>query len=153
MADKKDGMKDDLSDRTKNTKTSANSTNEDKKPKRRLRAAPVSVREQSERAQAKAGKPGKRSRVGRILGAPFRLIGRIFRPLGRFKPFRVLGYILAPPYFRNAWREVKQVTWPDRKKSRQLTFAVIVFSLVFGIIIAATDYGLDKLFRKVILEQ
>jgi len=73
--------------------------------------------------------------------------------LGRFKPFRILGYILAPPYFRNAWRELKQVTWPTGKQSRQLTFAVIVFSLVFGIIVATTDYGLDKLFRKVILKQ
>lgn len=140
--------------KTKDTKAEVETqSEEDKKAKRRLRAAPVSVREQSERAQAKAGKPTKRSKAGRVLGAPFRLIGRMFRPLGRFKPFRVIGYIIVPPYLRNAWKELRQVTWPTRKQSRQLTFAVIIFSLIFGVIVTITDYGLDKLFKKVILKQ
>lgn len=122
--------------------------------KRRLRAAtPVSVREQSERAQAKADQPSRRSRAGSIVSAPFRFIGRILRPLGAFKPIRALGYVVAPPYIRNSWRELRQVTWPNRTQTRQLTFAVIVFSLVFGIVVAVTDYGLDKLFRAVILKQ
>jgi len=123
-------------------------------PKRRLRAAaPVSVREQSERAQAKADQPSRRNRAGRIIGTPFRLIGRMVRPLGNFKPIRALGYVIAPPYIRNSWRELRQVTWPNRTQTRQLTFAVIMFSLVFGAVVAVTDYGLDKLFKAVILKQ
>jgi len=124
-----------------------------KKQKRQLKAVPETLREQSERAQAKSSKPKTRSKVGRVLSAPFRLIGRIFRPLGKFKFFRAIGYILAPPYIRNALKELRLVTWPNRKQTRQLTFAVIVFSVVFGVIVAITDYGLDKVFRKLILKQ
>lgn len=97
---------------------------------------------------------------------PFRLVGRgiakVFRPL-RFllwpfktRPVRFIGRVLAAifflRYFRNAWKEVRQVTWPTRKETWQLTFAVFVFAVVFGIMITATDYGLDKLVRKIILK-
>lgn len=125
----------------------------DKKPKRRLRAAPVSMREQNQRAQLQADS-GNRSRAGKVAGAPFRAIGRLFSPLkklNRFRPFRIIGYIIAPPYVRNSWRELKLVTWPTGKQSRQLTFAVVVFSLVFGVIVFVVDYGLDKLFKATIL--
>jgi preprotein translocase SecE subunit len=123
------------------------------KKKRQLKAAPVTVREQGEIARGKSSRPGVKSKTGRILGVPFRAIGRLFRPLGKFKVFRILGHIIAPPYLRNAFKELRMVTWPTGKQSRQLTFAVIVFSLIFGVIAAITDYGLDKLFRTVILKK
>lgn len=126
------------------------------KPKRRvLRAAPAptTLREQSEQAQAKSNRPAKASRLGRILSAPFRFIGRLFRPLGKIRFFRVIGFILAPPYIRNAWNELRQVTWPNRTQTRRLTFAVIVFSVIFGGVVAIVDYGLDKVFRALILNQ
>ncbi len=134
----------------------ADTHNDDEATKRKrrvLRSAtePTTLREQSEKAQAKSVREGKRSRVGRALGVPFRLIGRILRPLGKFKFFRAIGYILAPPYIRNAWNEVRLVTWPNSHQTRRLTFAVIVFSLIFGGIVAIVDYGLDKLFRALIL--
>ncbi len=128
----------------------------DSTAKRRLRAAPT-IREQSEKATAKAALPAKRSIVSTILGAPFRLIAWIFRPLfrflGKYKFFRFIGYIFVPPYFRSAWRELKLVTWPNFRQTRDLTFAVIMFSIVFGALVAVTDYGLDKIFRKVFLQQ
>ncbi len=133
-----------------------NSENGDNKRTRRVlrpAAEPTTLREQSEKAQAKSGLEGKRSRIGRILSAPFKLIGRIFRPLGKFKVFRAIGYVLAPPYIRNAWKELRLVTWPNARQTRRLTFAVIVFSLIFGGIVAIVDYGLDKLFRALILNQ
>jgi preprotein translocase SecE subunit len=72
-----------------------------------------------------------------------------------WKPFKVVGRFLSkyliPPYFKNSWRELQMVTWPDRKQTRDLTFAVILFSIVFGAIVALVDFGLDKLFKKVIL--
>jgi preprotein translocase SecE subunit len=43
------------------------------------------------------------------------------------------------------------VTWPSRKQTRDLTIAVILFSIAFGAIVALVDFGLDKLFKKVIL--
>ena len=131
----------------------------DSKPKRRLKPA-QSVREQSEMAAAKASAPRKRGIVSRTLGAPFRLLGGllakifgpVFRFLGRYRFFRAIGYVLFPPYFRSAWRELRQVTWPDFRTTRDLTFAVLVFSIIFGVIVAVVDYGLDKLFRAIILD-
>jgi hypothetical protein len=51
----------------------------------------------------------------------------------------------------SAWKELRQVTWPGRKETRQLTLAVFVFATVFGLMVTLTDYGLDKVFKKVIL--
>ncbi|HET8670873.1 MAG TPA: preprotein translocase subunit SecE, partial [Candidatus Saccharimonadales bacterium] len=72
--------------------------------------------------------------------------------LGTFKPFRILGLILVPPYFRNSWKELRQVTWPRFKDSLRLTFAVFAFAAVFGALVALLDYGLDKVFKEVLLK-
>lgn len=123
-------------------------------PKRRLKA-PQSIREQSELATAKAAAPQRRGVVGKVVSAPFRILGRliapVFRFLGRYRFFRAIGYVLVPPYFRTAWQELRLVTWPNFRQTRDLTFAVLVFSVIFGLIVAAVDYGLDKLFRAIIL--
>jgi preprotein translocase SecE subunit len=82
-------------------------------------------------------------------------IGRIFKntPLKIFRrPLRIIGRILVPVYFRNSARELKLVTWPSWKQSRQLTYAVLVFAVVFGAVIAGVDYGLDKVFRNILLK-
>ncbi len=125
--------------------------------KRRLKAAPQSLREQSEIATAKAGKAGRRGIISTILGAPFRLLAHLLRPvfkyLNKYKFFRIIGYIFVPPYFRSAWRELRLVVWPNFRQTRDLTFAVIVFSIIFGALVAVIDYGLDKVFRKVFLQQ
>lgn len=54
-------------------------------------------------------------------------------------------------YFEGAWRELKQVRWPDRGATWSLTLAVMVFSLFFAAIILGLDYVFNELFRKVIL--
>lgn len=69
-----------------------------------------------------------------------------------FKLFRLLGLIIAPPYVRSSWVELKQVTWPNRRNSRQLTSAVLIFAVIFGTVVALVDYGLDKIFRHVLLK-
>lgn len=73
----------------------------------------------------------------------------ILKPV--FWLFRLIGLVLAPPYVRNSWRELRQVTWPTRKQSRQLTGAVLIFAAVFGATIAIVDYGLDKVFKSLLL--
>jgi preprotein translocase SecE subunit len=85
-----------------------------------------------------------------------------FRPVRRFfgwlfglslwKPLKFVGHYIMPPYFRNSWRELKLVTWPNRKQSRQLTFAVIMFSVVLGVFVALLDLGFGKLFKEVIVK-
>ena len=54
-------------------------------------------------------------------------------------------------YLKGARRELKKVTWTSRREAIKLTFAVIVFTLVFVIFTAIIDYGLDKAFEKIIL--
>lgn len=91
-----------------------------------------------------------------------RLIAKIIRPL-RFllwpfktRPAKFVGRTLAAifflRYFRNAWQELKGVTWPTRKETWQLTSAVFIFAVLFGVVITAVDYGLEKLFKVVFLK-
>lgn len=133
-------------------KSASSESSNDKPKKRQLRPAPT-VREQSQKASARAEKPRRRSKARRVLGAPFRLAAKPFRLLGKFKFFRVVGLILWPKYFRNSVHELRMVTWPDRKQTFRLTMAVIIFSIIFGVTIAIVDFGLDKVFKKVILQQ
>lgn len=129
-----------------------------KTTKRRLRAPSQTVRQQAEKAQAEALKPEGKRRLrtaAATAGKPLGFIGRLFnrQPFKAFgKVLRLVGRILLPKFIRNAFAELKYVTWPDRKQSRQLTFAVIMFAIVFGVIVTVVDYGLDKLFRALILK-
>ena len=54
-------------------------------------------------------------------------------------------------YFTGAWRELRQVRWPDRPATWGLTLAVILFSAFFAVLILGLDYGFNELFRKVLL--
>lgn len=98
---------------------------------------------------------------GKVFGPAGRFIKKIVRPF-RFilKPFktrparfigRLLSKILLFNYFRTSWHELRQVTWPGRKETLQLTFAVFIFAISFGLLIAVVDYGLSKLFQEVLL--
>ena len=69
--------------------------------------------------------------------------------LGRFLTKR---RSLIPSYFKNSWREVRQVVWPNRRDTIKMTIAVFVFAVFFGLLIALVDYGLDKLFKQFILK-
>jgi preprotein translocase subunit SecE len=115
------------------------------KQSRRLREANETVRERSLGVTANpAVKPSITHLFFHKIGAfgfwkPFRFVGRF------------LGKYIIPPYFKNSWKELRMVTWPNRKQTRQLTFAVIIFSIIFGVLVAVVDFGLDKLFKKVIL--
>jgi preprotein translocase SecE subunit len=132
---------------------------ETKKKKRKIRSASESVRE---RAVAKSNTPEKKRRVqktAKTISKPFKAVRRVggktyFLPLpdnrlGRFMNKR--RYFI-PRYFKESWQELKQVTWPDRKETTKLTLAVFTFALIFGILVAVTDYGLDQLFKRTVLK-
>ncbi len=128
---------------------------EAKKSKRRIVKKAETVREKTEKS---ANTPVKTKKSGvirlalRYIGLPFRIIGKPFARLGKLKPFRILGRILWPTYFRNSWKELRQVTWTTRRETWQLTLAVIIFSVIFGVLIAIVDYGLDKGFKQLLLK-
>lgn len=135
-----------------------------KTPRRRKPAE--SVRERSVKT---AKKPEGKRRIRKTAGAvsrPFAIAGRFIKKI--LRPFRfllwpfktrlvrfigrVLAAILFFRYFRESWQELKQVTWPNRRQTIQLTIAVFIFATVFGLIITITDYGLGKIFEKILLQ-
>jgi len=133
----------------KNTEESNNSV------KRRLKTNTETVRERSAKHQLKAAEPPKPNLFSSFWFGftwPLRKLFGYIAKLNRFRVFRVIGRILYPTYFRTSVKELKLVTWPNRRTSWRLTYAVIVFSVIFGIIVAIVDFVLDKLFKELIIK-
>lgn len=116
------------------------------------------VKERVAKQSKKATTESKRSRksdtavkVAKKASKPFRFLGWPFR----LKPvrfvFRVIGRIIFPRYFRNSFKELRQVTWPSRKETWKSTFAVLIFAVGFGAFITITDIVFDKIIRRIVL--
>jgi len=132
-----------------------------KKGKRRVRN-PETFRERA----LKAAETTERPQRAKPLIKGTKAAGSVFKPLGRalgklynakaFKPVRkvlsIIGDILFVGYFRRSWQELRDVTWPNWQQSRRLTFAVLVFAVVFGAVIAGVDWVLDKAFKDLLLK-
>ena len=83
---------------------------------------------------------------------PLRQIGHGFRWFFRLRAIRFIGRMLGFRYIRDSAQELRNVTWPSFRESMRLTGAVILFSVIFGALIAVVDYGLDKVFRQILLK-
>lgn len=83
---------------------------------------------------------------------PLKQIGHGLRWFFMLRPVRFVGRMLGFTYIRDSWQELRGVTWPTFRESMRLTGAVILFSIIFGAIIAVVDYGLDKLFKQILLK-
>ena len=130
---------------------------------KRLVKNPDSFRERAIKAAEASDRPSRRSLMKHgvvlLLNPIAKPLGKALRKFSKLKPvafllkiLRLIGKIIFPAYFRNSWKELKLVTWPNWKQSRQLTFAVLVFAIVFGAAIAIVDFGLDKLFKNILLK-
>lgn len=124
--------------------------NDSKTTKRRLKAPTQTVREQAAKAQDKADKPSQRKLKASEDTKPSRVRSSLGKVFNR-QPFRLIGKILVPPFVRGAISEVRQVTWPNRRETMRLTFAVIVFAIAFGIVVTGVDWVLDKAFKALII--
>jgi preprotein translocase SecE subunit len=134
----------------------------DMRAKRRVKN-PETFRERALKAADVIERPKRAAKAGRVIAKPFRMV---FGPVGRFlsrlaavQPFKTIvkllrwvGLIILPVYIRRSWQELRLVTWPTWQQSRQLTFAVLAFAIVFGGAVAGVDYGLDKLFKSILLK-
>jgi preprotein translocase SecE subunit len=80
-----------------------------------------------------------------------KLLLKLLRPV--INPLKWIFKKLVPKYFVNSFNELRNVTWPNRKESRRLTTAVIIFAVVLSLLVTLVDLGLDKVFKKVILKQ
>ena len=135
----------------------AEQPNQKRKP--RIRKVAPTVRERAEQAQAKQAqeKPQRLRKVAAKVPKPkvhvhlpqnkvLAILGRVLAPIGK-----VLSK-LAPRYFLNAWRELRQVSWPNRRETWRLTLAVFIFAIVFGALVAVVDKGLDVAFKHLVLK-
>jgi preprotein translocase SecE subunit len=127
-----------------------------KQPKKRVLKRAETVREKS----IKAAEPKKQRRLRPAVQKakkPFSKAAKIgkkeyYLPLPDNKVGRFLNKrrSIIPKYFKEAWLEMRQVQWPNRKETIRLSTAVLLFALIFGIIITVVDYGLDKLFKQLL---
>ncbi|HTE58183.1 MAG TPA: preprotein translocase subunit SecE [Verrucomicrobiae bacterium] len=135
------------------------------KKKRRVVKQVETVREQANKAQAAPAKERRARRTASIAAKPIRATGRVVAKGARpfsflLKPFktrplrfvgRLLYKILFIGYFRSSWQEVRKVEWPGSRETVKLTFAVFVFAITFGLVVALVDFGLDKVFKQLLL--
>lgn len=150
MADKKDSKK--------TTPVDAKAKTDAKK--KRVRKPKESLRERNVKAAEKKGKEKRVRKVANATTSTTKKIGSVltteYHLTERKENNEEHGFFsksrsLAPRYFRNSWQEIKKVTWPDFRTTWKLVFAVFVFAIVIGGFIAALDWGLEKLFREIIL--
>ncbi len=133
---------------------------------KRLVKNPETFRERALKANTEDDKPKRGDRFKQAGGKiakpvlkPLKPVGAGTRKIYNAKPLTPLrktltfiGRILVPKYVRNSWIELRQVQWPSWRESRKLTYAVLVFAIIFGAAIAGVDYVLDKIFRDILLK-
>lgn len=124
---------------------------------------------QTVRARSQSGAPVSKKRrlktSAKIAANPIKVAGRrvasVAKPLNplltpfKTRPMRFIGRILAKVllvnYFISSYNELRDVEWPNLSETVRLTIAVFVFSIIFGLLVSASDFGLDKLFHKILL--
>ncbi|MES2971450.1 MAG: preprotein translocase subunit SecE [Patescibacteria group bacterium] len=134
------------------------SDGKDSSKKRQLKLKkPQTVRERAEKSSADK-KPRRLKQARSSAVKPFKAVARVGRkeyylPLPDNRAGRLLNKPrkFFPRYFINSWIELRQVVWPNWKTTIKLTFAVFLFAIFFTLLISSVDYGLDKLFKKLIL--
>jgi preprotein translocase SecE subunit len=117
-----------------------------------------SLRQRNVKAEEKKQKPKRVRKAAANVVKPVGKIAESFK-----KEFHVLprreqpGFFtksrnILPTYIVKSILELKNVTWPKRKETWKLVFAVFVFAIVIGAFITILDYGLEKVFQKVVLQ-
>src|SRR6056297_1647912 len=145
-------------DKKKAADKAAKKTNDAKK--KRIRKPKESLRERNVKASADKGKEKRvrkaanatastTKKVGSALTAEYHLTER--KEKNEDHGFFSRSRSIFPRYFRESWGKIKKVTWPDFRTTWKLVFAVFVFAIIIGGFIAALDFGLEKLFREIIL--
>lgn len=90
---------------------------------------------EAKKAQAKTDKKSLDNPAEKPLSEVF-LLARPFVALGR--------------YFRDSWRELRQVRWPNRKAAWKLTFAVLVYCAILMAFILVIDLIFTFIFELIL---
>jgi preprotein translocase subunit SecE len=128
-----------------------------KQPRRRK--APKTVREHAEKQQAKKAATPRRKKLNSKIHKPLSVLSAAHKkeyhpvPLPDNKVGKILGkrVIIIPKFIKNAWAELKLVTWPTRSQAARLTVAVIVFSTIFAIFVQILDLIFSRLVKEILL--
>jgi len=111
----------------------------DKKPSDEASTEPVITRKKvvlkdkkSEKNAKKEARKQKREEKAKSGKKPFIL----------FRPFCAIGR-----YFRDSWREIRQVRWPNRKTTWKMVIAVIIYAALFLILITLLDMLFSFIFN------
>ena len=100
-----------------------------------------------ERQAAKSDKKDKKAKKAKSekkpMPMPLRIITFPFRMI--LKPFIALGR-----YIKGSWQEIRQVSWPNRKATWKLVFAIFVYSAFFIVLVMALDALFNFIFSKII---
>lgn len=72
------------------------------------------------------------------------LLGKRVNPLGPIK------WLVR--YIRDSYRELKKVTWPDKKTAWKLTGTVFLFSFVMAMFLFGLDSFFSEMFKKLFLK-
>ena len=131
-----------------------------KKPKIIVKRKIETVRERADKQQAKKGKEPRTRKMASAANRPVKgigaVLGREFHPIklpsGKIGTFLTRPRKFIPKYFKDAFSELKLVTWPTKRQAASLSFAVIAFSVTIALFVRALDYGFEKIFRGVILK-
>ncbi len=67
----------------------------------------------------------------------------------RVDPFKPVKWFFR--YLKESYRELKKVTWPDRKSAWKLTGTVFLFSLVMALFLFGLDSFFSKMFEYIFL--
>jgi preprotein translocase SecE subunit len=125
----------------------------------RVRKEPETIRQMASKESEKRTKPTKKTKIKSKLAKPLAAIGRVgskeYHPIKapQKKGIRHLNKRVhfIPRFLKNSWAELKQVAWPSKKDALRLTFAVIIFSVVFAIFVQILDFLFSKLVKEIIL--
>ncbi len=154
MANKKtDNKKKSSSKSVKSSKSTLGSRYKEARKLAELKAAaPKSVednlRPESRLARIINRASNKASEVGeKEVSTPTPKSGVLGRRLDPFFPIKWLF-----KYLRDSYRELKKVTWPDRKTAWKLTGTVFLFSVIMALLLFGLDSGFNKLFELAFLK-
>lgn len=123
----------------------------------------VSKKTQTVRERTKTGeKPAKTRRIRSSVSKAKRPVSAVSKlnkkeyhiplPDSKFGRFLRRPVKLVPRFFREAFFELRKVTWPSFKQTIKLTLAVFLFAIIFASIVGLLDFGLNVLFEKFILK-
>jgi preprotein translocase subunit SecE len=128
------------------------------KKKPRVRKSPETVRERADKQTAKDHAPkGKiKSKIVRPLSVLRKVGNKEYHPVpvpdnkaGKVLKKRVR---LMPKFVREAWAELKLVTWSTKKEAARLTAAVLIFATIFAIFVQVLDLIFNRVVKEIFLK-